>query len=108
MLVLIGPPGAGKSSCAEYLARETGCLRIDVDERQWPLLRAHPGIAAVEPGGLIVGNEVARGSRRAYLTAVRERLTAARGEAAAARVLEEAKAVATIGLIEQASIDGVL
>lgn len=108
MLVLIGPPGAGKSSCAEYLARETGCSRVDVDERQWPLLRTHPDIAAIEPAALVVAGAVAVGERRAYLRAVRERLGAARGEAVAGRILEEAKAAATIGLLEQASDDAVL
>ena len=107
-LVLIGPPGAGKSSCAEHLSRETGRSRIDVDERQWPLLRSHPDIAAVEPAGLLVAGDVAPGARRAYLTAVRERLTAGRGEATARRILEEAKARATIGLLETASVEAVL
>lgn len=108
MLVFIGPPGAGKSSCAEYMSRETGCPRVDVDERQWPLLRAHPEVAAVEPATLVVDGAVAAGGRRAYLRTVRERLAAARGEAGAARILEEAKAGATLGLLERADDDAVL
>lgn len=97
-LVLIGPPGAGKSRCADYLSRETGFSRIEVDEQQWPRLRAHPDIRAAE----LVAGEPAPTGRRAYLTGLRERLTAERGAAAAARILEEARAGATIDLLARA------
>lgn len=97
-LVLIGPPGAGKSWCAEYMSRETGYSRIEVDLHQWPRLRAHPDIRAAE----LVAGEPGPGARRAYLVALRERLTAERGEAAARRILEEAKAGATIDLLARA------
>lgn len=108
-LVLIGPPGAGKSSCAEYMSEKTGVPRVDVDERCWTHLRAHPALAAVEPRALADGDGgVQPRARRTYLRAVRERLTAERGEPGALRALEEAKAAAVVRLVEEAGDDAVV
>ncbi len=101
-IVLIGPPGAGKSSLAAHLSRETGRTRVDLDEDQWPHLRAHPQVAEHEPRALLVDDAVPVPARRAYLTNLRERLTAAHGEGSARCILDEARAAATIHLLTHA------
>ncbi|WAS90437.1 AAA family ATPase [Nannocystis punicea] len=107
-LALIGPPGAGKTCCAEHLAKETGRVALEVDARWWPHLRAQPAVAAVEPGEWVVGGDVVPARRRAWLQAVRARLVAARGEQAAARALEEAKAAAIVDMVHGTGDDAIL
>lgn len=108
-LVLIGPPGAGKSSVADEMAKRTGGARLQIDAGWVAQLRRQPAIAAVEPA-MLVGpdGDVLPSRRRAYLMEVRERLTAAHGEAAAARALEQAKARAVLDMVEGAGDDAIV
>ena len=108
-LVLIGPPGAGKTSVADDMAERTGRPRLEIDAGWVARLRAQPAIAAVEPTALVgPDGDVPSSRRRAYLTAMRERLTAAHGEAAAARALEQAKARAVIDMVEETGDDALV
>ncbi len=55
-----GPPGAGKSAVAEFLARTPGVKRIDLDRVAWGLYR--PGSALYDElvarfGGKIIGSD---------------------------------------------------
>lgn len=107
-LVLVGPPGAGKTCCAAHMARETGRTAIEVDARWWPHLRAQPAIAAVEPAEWVVDGDVSPARRRAYLQTVRARLVASLGEPMAARALEEAKAGAIVEMVEGTGENAIL
>lgn len=108
-LVLIGPPGAGKTSVADEMSARTGRPRLRIDAGWVARLRAQPAIAAVEPAALVEADgDVPLSRRRAYLMAVRERLTAAHGEVAAGRALEQAKARAVIDMVEETGNDAIV
>ncbi|MBZ5715955.1 AAA family ATPase [Nannocystis pusilla] len=108
-LVLIGPPGAGKTSVADEMSKRTCGARIEIDAGWVAQLRRQPAIAAVEPVALVgPDGDVLPSLRRAYLMAVRERLTSAHGEATAARALEQAKARAAIDMVERAGDDAIV
>lgn len=108
-LVLIGPPAAGKSSCAHYLSLATGRRRIGVDRRYMARLRAQPVVAEVEPRALVrESGEIEEGARNDYLAEVHARLVARIGEEGASRALEEAKAAAVVSLVEEADADAIV